>query len=186
MEKKSESPSKFTVEKGGNPRGKTATKEDINQALRDISEWFKINGKSYYEKLATIKPASADGIKKIQSAFPSPIPVAVQTLLEIHNGGFQLLDTFVTIPTTDIEETLKGMKGKKGWKDGYLPIAKDIEKQCLCVLIEGGKETKLEIWSEDGVEVLKQTVSEYIEEIRDKLLMKKLEYDETLGLISVV
>ena len=48
-----------------------------------------------------------------------------------------------------------------------------------------GKEESLILKDEDVSENLKTTLGGYLEGMRDKLLLKKLEYDEDMGLISV-
>ena len=187
MEKKLESPlKKFVVEKGGNPRGKTVSKEDIKQALRDVTEWFKANAKPYYSKLSAVKPATEDDLKKLQAAAGTALPLSVQVLLGMYNGRLQLLDTFVTMSVAEIMSALKTMKAKKSWKPSYIPIAKDSEQQYLCVDTVGGKENALIVWSEDGIEMPSESFAGYVESIRDSLLLKKLEYDDAMGLISVV
>ena len=186
MEKKVQSPvKKFVVEKGGNPRGKAVTKEDIKQALRDITEWFKAHAKTYYAKLATIKGAPEEEIKKLQTTFGATL--SVQTLLSMHNGGLQLLDTYITLPINEITATLAGMKGNAKWKPTLIPIAKNVDNELLCVDSTAGKESGVVVWGEEGVsEVLAENMGAYLEMIRDSLLLKKLEYDEGLGLIFIL
>jgi len=187
MEKKVESPlKKFVVDKGGNPRGKQVTKEDLRQALRDISEWFKAHSKPYYTKLASFKPATEDDLKKLQTITGQQLPQSIIVLYGMYNGGLQLLDTFVTISVSQIEKEIAALKMNKKWKTNYVPIAKDIEGQYLCVEVNSGKETGMVVLSEDGVESLAESLGGYVESIRDSLLLKKLEYDEAMGLISVV
>eukprot|EP00831_Metopus_contortus_P009735 TRINITY_DN13751_c0_g1_i1.p2 TRINITY_DN13751_c0_g1~~TRINITY_DN13751_c0_g1_i1.p2 ORF type:complete len:122 (-),score=29.79 TRINITY_DN13751_c0_g1_i1:95-460(-) len=97
MEKKIESPTKkFVVEKGGNPRGKTVSHEDVKQALLDIKEWYKAHAKGYAEKLATVKGVSEAEISKAESSLKQALPPALKALLLSANGSFQLLDTYMT------------------------------------------------------------------------------------------
>ena len=52
----------------------------------------------------------------------------------------------------------------------------------------GVKEENVVIWDADSKEVgedLKQSFGNYLESIRDKLLTKKLLYEDELGLVSV-
>ena len=46
---------------------------------------------------------------------------------------------------------------------------------------------KLVIWDadEDSIEELKMDLSEYLESLRDKVLSKKLIYEDLLGLVSL-
>ena len=187
MEKEVESPLKrFIMEKGGTPKAGVVTMDDLKQALRDIREWFKTYSKSYHEKLEAINPITEEDLEKVQFSFPRPLPVSVRTLLEMHNGGFQLLDTFITLPLAEIETVNKELAPKKGWKVDYFPVAKDTDGQYLCVETDGEKEVRLLIWNEDGIEFIAKSFGKYIESIRDSLLLKKLEYDEIVGLISIV
>ncbi len=64
-----------------------------------------------------------------------------------------------------------------------MPIAKDIDETLLCIRKADGLLIGVE-----GAEVNEElgvTLAQYIEEIRDQLLMKKLVYEEELGLISI-
>ena len=71
-----------------------------------------------------------------------------------------------------------------------MPIAKDIDESLLCVKINSALkdgETVI-IWDTDNneqMEDLKVSLGEYLEQIRDKLLSKKLIYEEELGLVSI-
>ena len=188
MEKKVISPlKKFVVEKGGNPRGKGISKEDIKQALRDIVEWYKAHAKGYYAKLAAIKGASEDDIKKLQTGISIALPISIQGLLSTHNGGFQLLDTYVTLTAAEIATIVDAKKKLPKWKPSLVPIAKNIDNDLLCIDAVEGKEGGVATWSEDGTtEVLAESMGSYLESIRDSLLLKKLEYDEVLGLIAIV
>eukprot|EP00826_Nyctotherus_ovalis_P007913 TRINITY_DN12036_c0_g1_i2.p1 TRINITY_DN12036_c0_g1~~TRINITY_DN12036_c0_g1_i2.p1 ORF type:complete len:205 (-),score=62.82 TRINITY_DN12036_c0_g1_i2:133-747(-) len=182
-----ESPlNRFVREKGGTPKASAITKEDYKQALRDICEWFKTYCKAYYDRLKAIKPITETDLEKVQFSFARPLPLAIRTLLEMHNGGFQLLDTFVTLPLSHIEASVKSLRTKKGWKEEYVPVAKDAEGQYLCVETAGENEVRLVVWNEDGIEAVSKSFGKYIESIRDSMLLKKLEYDEIVGLISIV
>ncbi len=188
MEKKVQSPLKrFVVEKGGNPRGKGVTKDDIKQALRDINEWFKAHAKTYYATLSARKGAGEDEIKKIQTALgTTPLPLTVQALLSTHNGGFQMLDTYLTLSASDTVAALSTLKTKAKWKPTLVPIARNVDQEYLCVDATGGKDSGVVEWTAEGMEVVSESLGTYLETIRDSLLLKKLEYDDGLGLVFVV
>ena len=65
----------------------------------------------------------------------------------------------------------------------FEPFAKDIDGALLCVKKDTGT---LIVWEDGEIgEDLKQSFARYLEEIRDHLLMKKLVYEEGLGLVGV-
>lgn len=72
-----------------------------------------------------------------------------------------------------------------------IPFAKDIDGQLLCVRANptNAKEYTVVVCDvADSCEInedTNQTLGEYLEHIRDSLLLKKLFYEEELGLASV-
>lgn len=69
-------------------------------------------------------------------------------------------------------------------------MAKDIDGNLLAVKIDASQrhgETVIIVDGDDGSvqEDLKVSLGEYLEQLRDKLLSKKMIYEDELGLVSV-
>lgn len=97
------------------------------------------------------------------------------------NGGFQLQDTFETLPLSDILD-----EGKKLKSQQLVPFARDQEQNLLCLNVKSGN---VIIWDAEGNELMEDlkivSFGAYLEQIRDKVLSKKLIYEDGLGLITI-
>eukprot|EP00829_Urostomides_striatus_P011853 TRINITY_DN299_c0_g3_i2.p2 TRINITY_DN299_c0_g3~~TRINITY_DN299_c0_g3_i2.p2 ORF type:complete len:196 (-),score=85.34 TRINITY_DN299_c0_g3_i2:18-605(-) len=174
MEKKVQSPlKKFVVEKGGNPRGKAISKDDIKQALRDIAEWFKGHAKNYFKTLSGTKGANEEEIKKLEAEIGMKLPISLQALLSVYNGNLQILDTYLTIPINEISALTLALKKDPKWKASLIPFAKNTEEDYLCMEASGGSDGGIFTWSkEEGLsEQTAVSIGAYLESIRDMLLL---------------
>jgi len=67
-----------------------------------------------------------------------------------------------------------------------IPFAKDIDSSLLCVTI--GDAEKVVTWDPDMKQVVedsKMIFGQYLESLRDRLLTKKIVYEDELGLVEV-
>ena len=135
------------------------------------------------------------------------IPNELIILLSTYNGGFQLNDTFITLSTNEIILTIQEVAKSPKWTDQLFPIARDMDGQLLAISASPGifhtiyiyiyilyyiilyyiEEGSIVIWDEEIGIIEKQgnSFGEYLEAMRDNLLLKKLEYEEDLGLVSI-
>eukprot|EP00828_Plagiopyla_frontata_P048105 TRINITY_DN9117_c0_g1_i5.p3 TRINITY_DN9117_c0_g1~~TRINITY_DN9117_c0_g1_i5.p3 ORF type:complete len:109 (-),score=37.22 TRINITY_DN9117_c0_g1_i5:47-373(-) len=103
------------------------------------------------------------------------------------NGGIQLHEGFTSLSTGEIAKCLQEMQGQKGWEVVFVPMAKDLEGNILVASIDGEEEKELKIWNEDGsVEGAGENMGLYLENLRNQVLQKKLEYIEDIGLVTKV
>ena len=162
--------SKISVAETGNKRA-VLSNEDINQALNDISQWFKSNDKEYFDNYLSKGGASADEIKATNA------PEHVQLLLLKFNGGMQFMDTFRGLSVSEIKQTSVGA--------GLTPFAKDIDTNVLCVNQAG----KVVTWDSEEkmvIEELSVSFGEYVVSVGNGLLSRKLVWEGVdLGLVSV-
>jgi hypothetical protein len=124
-------------------------------------------------------------VKAIHSEL-SMEPAHLAIVLQKFDGGMHYMDTFIGLSVAEI-----GKFGSSLNTDSYtlLPFAKDIEGNLQCIKREGssGPETVVNFDPNESSidEDLKLTYGKYIEMIRDNLLLKKVVYEEGLGLVEV-
>ena len=172
--------SKIVVAESGNKR-KAITNEDVMQCIKDLSGWFETNAADYFNsKLKVCQGAASAEVAKVLGEFGagnSMLGVALQK----YNGSLQYQDTYIGLSLSEIS-------GHSGLKDkSVVPFAKDVDGTLLCLQIKDGKESVV-MWDADAGEVeqdLKVSYGEYIESIREKLLTRKLMYEDGLGLVEV-
>ncbi len=105
-------------------------------------------------------------------------------LLSMFDGGLQLQDQFLTLSAKEIKELANSVFVGQD----VIPVAIDREsQQALCLRLQN---ESMVIWDlEDNImmEDLKMPggLGQYLEELRDKILSKKLIYEDGLGLVSV-
>ena len=88
------------------------------------------------------------------------------------------MDTYVGLKLSEL--TAVEVKG-----ENYLAFAKDIDGHLLCIRVSG-QETVVVYDCNDCTidEDHKLNYGQYLESIRDKLLTKKIAYEEGLGLVN--
>lgn len=162
--------SKFVVE-SGSARGENITMEEVQQALRDISNWLQSNIPS---------------ISLPDGAIASPhMNLYLSAMLLQHNGGIQLQETFKTLSMQAIEESQKEVCGSANWNAGLTVFAKNNEGDFL-VLSEVGEVVQ---WNGDEgvVDRLAKNLGLYLENLRNNMLSRKYQYlGEDCGLIEGV
>lgn len=178
---------KLVVDEGGNKRTEISD-DDIKQAITDISQWFMTNAKEYYaSSLEENKGNKEEDVAFALKLFGAESSNSLKIALLKYNGGFQYLDSYVGIT---LEEIQKVGASKDLYPLKIVPFAKDLDGQFLCVQINPALKhgETLITWDSDEKEVIedfKQSFGEYLEQIRDGLLSKKLFYEDELGLVSI-
>lgn len=155
--------------------------DDTKQSLNDLISWFKHNAPTYYTlKLEGIKGALDHEISEVFNALGLSDD-SLRILYTTVNGGFQLQDTFETLPLSDILD-----EGKKLKSQQIVPFARDQEQNLLCLNVKSGN---VIIWDAEGNELMEDikivSFGAYLEQIRDKVLSKKLIYEDGLGLVTI-
>ena len=112
--------------------------EDIKQGILDMANFFNANAPDVADGLKNAKPASADELKKLKDVVKGPLPVSVEVLLSVYNGGFLLKDTYKSLSITQILEAIDLNQVNGYWKKNYIPLAQDEENNYLCVENENG------------------------------------------------
>lgn len=161
---------KFVVDLG-HARGETITEAEIIQSIRDISNWLEENISTYI---------ASPGLPML----PNDFPEILQVIMRIHNGGLQLLETFVTLNLSEIEESMELCKVSIYWKVNYFPFARNHEGEFL--MVEGNGEVLQ--WNLDigVVEQIDKNLEVFFENFRNKLLSRRYQYlGDDCGLIEM-
>lgn len=144
-----------------------------------MASWFQANAASYFEENLKDKAGfeNAEAVIAEFGVTGSHLAIALKKF----DGGLQFLDSFVGLSVAEIQKLGQehGLKEKK-----IVPFAKDIDGNLQCVRVSDGVESVV-AWDCDEKEVtedLKLSFGQYLEDIRDKLLLKKLEYEDGMGL----
>jgi hypothetical protein len=162
---------KFTVVQG-NPRGEHIAPEETLQALRDILSW---------------EQAHIPGFISPQNACIIPPELSsLSPLLSLCNGGMQLQETFKTVSIPEILEFIDICSVSIYWKASYVPFASNAEGEFLMLDENTGDVVQ---WNLDigVVDQLSRSLASFIENLRNNLLSRKLEYlGSDCGLIEAV
>ncbi|CAG9327274.1 unnamed protein product [Blepharisma stoltei] len=164
---------KFVVDKG-HSRGTQISSEEIDQALRDILAWLSTNVPNFSP------PGPSNRINQLQNP-----PLALLKMLQSHNGGIQLQETFITISVEEILDAIEVGRVSIYWKNGYFPFARNIDGEFLVVDGEGG----VFHWNLDIgiVEQVGESLALFLETLRNNMLSRKYQYlDEDCGLVESV
>lgn len=164
---------KFSVDKG-NSRGSQISSEEIDQAVRDILAWLQSHVTNFSP------PGPSDRISELQNP-----ALALVKLLQRHDGGIQLTETFVTLPITEILDAIEVGQVSIYWKNSYIPFARNIEGEFL--VVDGDNEVFQ--WNLDVgiVEQVGESLGLYLENLRNGMLSRKYQYlDEDCGLVESV
>lgn len=177
--------SRIVVAETGNKRT-NISEQDVEQCVKDLAAWMETNAPSFYAaKLAPSQGAvDAAEVAGVLAEFSAGVSMLGVSLTKF-NGGMQYLDTFVGLSVQEISAlgAEKGLKQKQ-----CVPFARDIDDSLLCVQVSAdGSETVVSVDGADGsvLENLGFTYAQYIESIREKLLTRKIVYEEDLGLVQV-
>ena len=177
--------SRIVVAEMGNKRT-NITEQDTVQCIKDLAGWLETNAASHYtaQMVPKANGAAAEQVTGVLTEFGAQASHLAFSLQK-YNGGLQYLDTFVGLTIDEIN----GLGSTHGLKARHIvPFAKDIDESLQCVQInDDGSETVISFDTSDGsvMENLNMTYSQYIEDIRTKLLTNKLVFEEGLGLVSV-
>jgi cell wall assembly regulator SMI1 len=87
----------FTVVQEGNRRGDNVSKEEIIQAVNDLSSWFSTNAKDIAQELSKHKPVSESNLKNLKANFSGTIPNSLEVVLSVHDGGILLKDNYKSL-----------------------------------------------------------------------------------------
>ena len=183
------SQNKIQVVEFGNKR-KAANKEDLVQALSDIKNWFSEHHPDYFE--STIKNRSSVGqdmtgeiVKHLHTSFIERHVklLSVQAVLEQCPANFQLLDTYKLIPASKFSVVEKS--DESGNPDYLLLIAEEAFDGCFLAVTADDSVMIYDPNEGYVTENLNTTLSAYIEDIRNNLLLRKLTYEgPDLGLVT--
>lgn len=167
-----------------NPRGDAITKPEVVQALNDITNSFKKCGNLHAE-LSNVTGASADQISACGSALKVTLPEHFGTLYEKYNGGFNF-NNWVTFTLDQVVETQKELSVNATWKNGFVPVGKN-SMEGNYLLIDTSEGGKVLSWNaDDGVdEHLDKDIGLYLEKFSNLILTGKLEYDASIGFMSI-
>ena len=176
--------SKIQVAETGNKR-QAITDEDVLQTIKDMAAWFQTNATAHYEaKMAPVKDqASQEQTDALLAAFSAGNAKHLGMSLQKFNGGIQYEDTFIGLSVDEISSAGAGLADRK-----IVPFARDIDGQLLCVQMgDDGSESVIGYDPSDGQIEQKDglTYGQYLESISQKILTKKLVYEEGLGLVQV-
>ena len=167
----------------GNKRTEIS-EDDVRQAIGDIKNWFEQNHSEYFEaNLKKGTPSVAvdkEGATKFLEQFPHSKTGdnTLSILLELCPVNFQFLDTFRLHQLADINFAVC---------DGHemLLIADDNLDGLKLAVTSKGQIVIFDPSDQSISEDLKQSLAQYLEQIRDGLLLRKLHYEgEELGLVS--
>lgn len=104
----------------------------------------------------------------------------IAVALERFDGGLHYEDTFVGLKLAELQSVDAPGHGK------ILVFAKDAEGRYLCLKGNVAAETVLIFDPNEGSvdEDLGMNYGQYLESLRDKLLLKKIAYEDGLGMVS--
>jgi len=167
-----------------NPRGDSITKPEVVQAINDITNSFKKCGNLHLE-LSKVTGASVDQLASAASALKVKLPEHFVTLYEKYNGGFNF-NNWVTFTLDQIVETQKELSVNGMWKNGFVLVGKN-EMENNYLLIDTSEGGKVLSWAaDDGVdEQLDKDIGLFLEKFSNMLLASKLEYDSSIGFMSI-
>jgi len=103
-----------------------------------LTHFFEANAKDVYEQIKNSKPASADDLKSLKEVVKSNLPLALEVLLNHHNGGFLLRDNYKSLSVEQILDAIDVNQVNGYWKKNYIPFAGDDENNFLCLEHENG------------------------------------------------
>jgi len=113
------------------------------------------------------------------------LPEHFVTLYEKYNGGFNF-NNWVTFTLDQIVETQKELSVNGMWKNGFVLVGKN-EMENNYLLIDTSEGGKVLSWAaDDGVdEQLDKDIGLFLEKFSNMLLASKLEYDSSIGFMSI-
>jgi len=181
-----ETKSKTTVVQEGNPRGNAISSEEIKQGILDMTHFFEANAKDIYNEIQKSKPASQEDLKSLKDTIKTTLPLSLEVLLSNHNGGFLLRDNYKSLSVEQILDAIDVNQVNGYWKKNYIPFAGDDENNFLCLEHENGNDTNVVAWCADMgvIEEVADGLGLLIEQVRNDLLKKKIQYVEGAGLIE--
>ena len=156
-----ESNRKFVVDHSS-ARGDSISREEVVQAVRDINAWLSASDPAY---------ALREGIQEV----PGSLPPMLAFLLNLHNGGIQLHETFITLSLGEILEAIELCKVSIYWKLTYTPFARNSDGEILMVENTDGEVVQ---WNLDigVVEQIAKNLETLIENFRNNILTRKYQY----------
>ncbi|KAL4490421.1 hypothetical protein ABPG72_002631 [Tetrahymena utriculariae] len=170
-----------------NPRGNNISQAEVEQCIKDLNDWFKTNATSVAKDLQSVKPATDKQIEDLQDNVKLTIPKDLIALLKVADGKFQLHDSYKTLSVQQIIEQNEVNAVSAFWKKNYLTVAQDIDSNYLIIQCNSdGTSGNVVTWNnDDGVsEELNHSFGLYLENIRNGLLKKELEYIDEVGLVE--
>ena len=120
----------------------------------------------------------------MEKEFDTPLPPVLVCLLQGQNGGLWF-NEYRSFSANEIQESAKQARSEwNDWEnDQYIPIAGDIDGSIL--LIDKSDEMALYEFDGDGKgRVQADSLEEYLETFREKLLSGKYEFVEEVGIVE--
>ncbi|DBA04608.1 TPA: hypothetical protein N0F65_012191 [Lagenidium giganteum] len=160
----------------GNPRVGGMDADERDQCIHDIVSWFQ---RKTELKAAGEKSSELEALEK---ALGTEIPEALRSLLAKQSSGIWF-DEFKSLCADDIMNAADKLSSIKGWKSSYVPFAADADGTYL--ISDVAAKNAVSEFSDDGKgKQLSSTLSQYLEDYRNRLLSGHFDYVEDIGLVE--
>ncbi|TMW66419.1 hypothetical protein Poli38472_004184 [Pythium oligandrum] len=164
------------VLKDSHPRQGGMDEDECEQCIHDIVSWFQRKAD------LSERAAKSTDVESLEEELGREIPEALRSLLKKQSGGLWF-DEYRSLTPSDIVRTAEKLAGVGGWKTSFIPFAADLDGNAL--ITDAASKSAVYIFGDDGKgRQLAPTLSEYLEEYRNRLLSGQFDYVEDVGLVE--
>lgn len=150
--------------------------DECDQCIHDIVSWF--------ERKAELEAASErnSDLEALEKSLGMELPDALRSLLKKQSGGLWF-DEYKSMTAEDIMNAADKASSISGWRSSFVPFAGDADGALLIIDVDA--RTAVFEFGEDGKgKQLAPSMSQFLEDYRNRLLSGQFDYVEDVGLVE--
>ena len=154
--------------------------DEFLQCLQDVENWFERNGAA--DELKPMSVPSAEDVEGLAKR-AGGLDRGLELVLKRCQKRIYFLDKEL-LSLQEIHRSLDDLEESKGWEEGVVPFAKDMQDGFFGV---DGRGRMVEIDDEGDVSEYASSFSDFLEGYRNDMLSSALEYmGEDLGVVEIL
>uniref|UniRef100_A0A7S1XMT8 Knr4/Smi1-like domain-containing protein n=1 Tax=Phaeomonas parva TaxID=124430 RepID=A0A7S1XMT8_9STRA len=167
----------ITVAEEGNRRVGSMSAEEQDQCVMDVVSWFQRHSED------GLRGADRGSVEALRKSLGVDVPEILERLWCEADGGVWFGDKEL-LSVQRLEKLFADLEGGAGFREGFLPLATDVDGNLL-IVDTGSPAMPVFEFDDDGLgDKLAASVVNFMEEQRNNLLSGNFEYIECCGVVE--